>query len=90
MFDFNTVDQTGDAGMNVDVTDPGTALRAGAVVLGSTVVVASVGVTTVAAPAFTLVPAAVATGLWVYADKMRDDKLDADASKIDADAPAAA
>lgn len=60
------------AGMSIDITDPATACYAGAAVVGATVVVGSVGLTTMAAPVVTLVPAAAAVGLYVAGDRMRD------------------
>lgn len=82
---------TGSAGMFDDITNPATACRAGAVVIGATVVVGSVGLTTMVAPAVTLIPTAGAIGLWAVADKIRDDKMDAnDAKSASETEPAAA
>lgn len=61
------------AGMSIDITDPATACYAGAAVVGATVVVGSVGITTIAAPAVTLVPAAVAGGLYFAGRRMSAD-----------------
>ena len=61
----SSIDQSGSAGMSVDITNPATACYAGAAVVGATVVVGSIGITTIAAPAVTLVPVAIAGGLYI-------------------------
>ena len=87
MFDFDqSINQSGSAGLSVDIADPATACRAGAVVVGATVVVGSVGITTMAAPAVTLIPAAVAGGMWIAADQIRNNAT----ANADKSEPAAA
>ena len=81
-------DTIGSAGMSVDITDPATACYAGAAVVGATVVVGSVGITTIAAPAVTLVPAVVAGGLYFAGRRMADG--DGESATETNDAPAAA
>jgi hypothetical protein len=81
---FNNVDsmsQTGDAGVSIDVTNPVHAAYAGAAVVGATVITGSVIITAVAAPGVVLIPAAVATGLCAYAHYENDRRnADVDAS----------
>ena len=72
MFVRRDFDTTGDAGMSVDLTNPVHAAYAGASVIGATVVVGSVAVTTVAAPGLVLIPAAAAAGLCAYAHHEND------------------
>ena len=72
---FNNVDsmsQTGDAGVSVDMTNPVHAAYAGAAVVGATVVTGSVIITAVAAPGVVLIPAAAAAGLCAYAHYEND------------------
>ena len=63
--------------MSIDIADPATACYAGAAVVGATVVVGSVGITTIAAPAVTLIPAAVAGGLYVAGRQIANNDTDA-------------
>ena len=60
-------------GATLDITDRATQCYLGAAVVGGAVVVTSVGVTTIAAPAVTLVPIAGAVALGIAGNHMRDN-----------------
>ena len=88
----NTVDRSSRdvAGATLDIADRTTQCYLGAAVVGGTAVVGSVGLTTIAAPALTLIPAAVATGLYVYGDHIRNQRANADDASTTDNAPVAA
>ena len=71
----NTVDRSTrtTAGATLDINDRATQCYLGAAVVGGAVVVTSVGITTIAAPAVTLVPIAGAVALGVAGNHIRDN-----------------
>ena len=71
----NTVDRSTrtTAGASLDITDRSTQCYLGAAIVGGAVIVTSVGVTTIAAPAVTLVPIAGAVALGVAGNHIRDN-----------------
>ena len=75
MFVNNTVDRStrATAGAALEFNDRATQCYLGAAVIGGAVVVTSVGVTTMAAPAVTLVPIAGAVALGVAGNHIRDN-----------------
>ena len=82
--DIDIATDSAGIGTSFDIADASTACFLGAAVIGAGVVVASVGVTTMAAPAVTLVPLAGATTLAIAGNHIRDNR------DVDAAAPAAA
>ena len=77
-----TVNQTGDAGLSVDMNDRATQLYVGAAVVGGSVIVASVGLTAAAAPALVLAPTAVAVGLAATGRHIQNDDGTAPAKRV--------
>ena len=78
----SSIDQSGSAGMSVDMTDRATQLYVGAAVVGATAVVGSVAITAIAAPGLVLVPAAIAGGM------VATGRFIANNDAIDAECPA--
>ena len=70
------IDQIGSVGIvsnGLRLDDRATQCYLGAAVVGGAVVVTSIGITTMAAPAVTLAPIAGAVGLWIAGDRVRDN-----------------
>ena len=77
----SSIDPISSAGLSVDLTNPAHAAYAGAAVIGTTAVVGSIALTTIAAPGLVLIPAAFAGGLVATGHYISNNDADAPAKR---------